>query len=310
MRVAALAGGVGGAKLAHGLARVLRPAELTIIVNTADDFTHLGLRICPDLDTVCYTLAGISSRKTGWGRANETWNAMEVVAQLGGPDWFRLGDRDLAVHLERTRRLSSGDPLSHIVKEFCEAWGIDHTVLPMTDSVVGTVVQTDVGDLDFQDYFVRRRCEPRVHGFFFRGADAAPPAPEVTKALSAADVVILCPSNPWVSIGPILALQGLRQIVASRNTVAVSPIVRGRALRGPADKMYREMGIEPSALAVANHYHGVASAFVADSSDAQLEPRILELGMRVLMTNTVMRTERDRRRLAREVLDFARDSEK
>ncbi|MFH1184396.1 MAG: 2-phospho-L-lactate transferase [Chloroflexota bacterium] len=304
MRIAALAGGVGGAKLAQGLAQLLPPGHLTIIVNTADDFEHLGLRICPDLDTVCYTLAGISSRKTGWGRANESWNAMSALGQLGGPAWFRLGDRDLATHLERTRRLQRGKPLSQIVKEFGDAWGIEQVILPMTDSLVATIIRTNEGDLEFQEYFVHRQCRPRVHGFEFRGLDAALPAPGVVEALTSADGIIICPSNPWVSIAPILALPAVRPLVAGRKAVAVSPIVGGRALRGPAAKMYSEMGMKPSALAVATQYQHTVGGFVMDHGDAQLEVSIRGLGMHTLVSNTVMHSLQDRRRLARDVLGF------
>jgi LPPG:FO 2-phospho-L-lactate transferase len=304
MRICALAGGVGGAKLVQGLARVLLPESLTVIVNTADDFEHLGLNISPDLDTVCYTIAGISNRRTGWGRSRESWNAMDSLEQLGGPTWFRLGDRDLATHLERTRRLHQGTPLSQVVREFCGTWGIRHTILPMTDAPVATILQTDEGELEFQEYFVRRRCRPRISGFEFRGVGSAMPAPGVVDALTSADAVIFCPSNPWVSIAPILALSGIRALVASRKTVAVSPIVRSRALRGPADKMYSEMGIKPSALAVAAHYQGITHGFVIDHRDADLEGQVRSLGMQTLVCNTIMPTLRERRRLARDVLNF------
>jgi len=306
MRIAALAGGVGGTKLAQGLARLLQPGDLTIIVNTADDFEHLGLHISPDLDTVCYTLAGISSRETGWGRSNESWNAMDALQQLGGPTWFRLGDRDLATHLERTRRLRQGKPLSQVVREFCGTWGIKQVILPMTDANVATILQTDEGDLEFQEYFVHRQCRPRVRGFEFRGVSSALPAPGVLDALSSADAIIICPSNPWVSIAPILAVPGIQSLVAARKAIAVSPIIGGRALRGPAAKMYSEMGLEPSALAVAARYQDVVGGFVIDSHDADLEVLIRRLGMQTLVCNTIMPTLQDRRRLARDVLDFLR----
>jgi LPPG:FO 2-phospho-L-lactate transferase len=304
MIIAALAGGVGGAKLAQGLARLLPPGNLTIIVNTADDFEHLGLRICPDLDTVCYTLAGISSRQTGWGRANESWNTITALGQLGGPAWFRIGDRDLATHLERTRRLHRGEPLSQVVREFSDAWGIEHLILPMTDSPVATIVRTNEGDLAFQEYFVHRECRPRVHGFEFLGIDAALPAPGVVEALTSADAIIICPSNPWVSIAPILAVPFIRSLVAGGKAVAVSPIVGGRALRGPAAKMYSEMGMKPSALAVATQYQDLVGGFVMDHGDVELTEAIRELGMQTLVCSTVMHSLRDRRQLAGDVLDF------
>lgn len=304
MRVAALAGGVGGAKLAYGLAQLLAPPDLTIIVNTADDFEHLGLRVSPDLDTVCYTLAGIANPRTGWGRAHETWNTMAALEQLGAPGWFRLGDRDIATHLQRTLLLRQGERLSSVVKVFCAAWGIDHLVLPMTDETVSTIVETDEGALAFQEYFVHRRCDPRVKGFRFEGIESALPAPRVIDAIMTAEFIIICPSNPWVSIAPILAVSGVRAALARRKVVAVSPIIGGRALRGPAAKMYAEMGIEPSALAVAAHYQDLCAGFVLDVSDAGLEPSVLGMGMKSLVTQTIMRSPEGRTRLAANVLDF------
>ena len=206
MKIVALAGGVGGAKLAHGLAQILPPEDLTVIVNTGDDFEHLGLTICPDLDTVCYTLAGLANPETGWGRINESWNTIANIEKLGGPNWFRLGDQDIATHLERTRRLKGGQPLSHITKDFCQAWGIKHTVLPMTDSPVRTIVNTDEGELAFQEYFVHRRCEPRVKGFRFDGIQVAEPAIGACEAIESAEAIVICPSNPWVSVDPILRI--------------------------------------------------------------------------------------------------------
>jgi LPPG:FO 2-phospho-L-lactate transferase len=304
MRVVALAGGVGGAKLAHGLAQLLAPAALTIIVNTADDFEHLGLRISPDLDTVCYTLAGIANPQTGWGRADETWNIMAALERLGAPGWFRLGDKDLATHLRRTLLLREGERLSNVVKAFCASWGIDHHVLPMTDERVATIVETDAGALAFQEYFVHRQCIPRVRGFRFEGIDSALPAPHVVDAIEAAEFTIICPSNPWVSIAPILAVDGIRAALARSRVVAVSPIIGGRALRGPAAKMYAEMGIEPSARAVAAHYQGLCAGFVLDETDAVLAHAVEVMGMRPLVTNTIMRSPDDRRRLAADVLEF------
>ncbi len=304
MRIVALAGGVGGAKMAHGLAQILAPEELTIIVNTGDDFEHLGLHVSPDLDTVCYTLAGMASTKTGWGRRHESWNALISLEQLGGPSWFRIGDRDLATHLERTRRLNMGEPLSQIVEEFCRAWGVMQTILPMTDSGVRTIVKTDEGDLEFQAYFVRRRCEPHVTGFEFRGSVKAAPAPGVAACLQRADGIVICPSNPWVSIAPILSIPGVRGMVSTGKAIAISPIIGGAAVRGPAAKMYRELGLQPSAMAVAEHYRDVASSFVLDRMDASQEAPIQGLGLRTLVTRTLMRTNSDRRRLATDVLDF------
>lgn len=298
-KIVALAGGVGGAKLAHGLAQILPPEDLTVIVNTGDDFEHYGLYICPDLDTVCYTLAGLANPETGWGRAGETWNVIENAKRLGGPGWFNLGDQDLGTHLERTRRLKAGDPLSQITRDFCRAWGVEHTVLPMSDQPVRTMVDTDEGELAFQEYFVHRRCEPRVKGFRFEGADVAEPAPGAREALQSADAVVICPSNPWVSVDPILKV--VKKI--NKPVFAVSPIIGGQTVKGPAAKMYSELGIEPSALAVANHYRGLLKGFVMDSVDAGLVESVRSL-TQVCVTNTLMRSHDDRMQLAREVMRF------
>jgi len=300
VKLVALAGGVGGAKFAHGLAQSIPPRDLTVIVNTVDDFEHYGLHICPDLDTVCYTLAGIANPETGWGRVDETWNVIDQASKLGGPAWFRLGDQDLGTHLERTRRLEAGQSLSHVTNDFCEAWGIKQNVLPMSDQPVRTIVQTDEGDLAFQEYFVHRRCEPHVRGFRFEGADMAKPAPGVSEAIQSADAVIVCPSNPWVSIDPILRI--VKRI--EQPVVAISPIIGGQTVKGPAAKMYRELGIEPSALAVARHYGELATGFVLDHIDRQLEGEIRSLSMRTFVTNTLMNSHDDRKRLAMDVLDF------
>jgi LPPG:FO 2-phospho-L-lactate transferase len=304
VKIVALAGGVGGAKLAHGLSLVLPPEDLTVIVNTGDDFEHFGLHISPDLDTVCYTLAGLANPETGWGRLGESWQAISSVERLGGPTWFHLGDQDLGTHLERTRRLKDGASLSEVTRSFCAAWDVKPLVLPMSDQPVRTIVQSDEGELAFQEYFVHRRCEPRVKGFEFRGLGAASPAPGVLEALAAAEAVVVCPSNPWVSIAPILALPGVRQAVQGRLTVAVSPIIGGEAVRGPAAKMYAEMGISPSAVAVAAHYQGLARGFVFDEADAELGPDIARYMMWVFATQTLMRTPHDRQRLAKDVLNF------
>ncbi len=306
MKIVALAGGVGGAKLAHGLAQILKPEELTIIVNTGDDFEHYGLYICPDLDTICYTLAGLANPETGWGRVDETWNAIENMSKLGGLDWFKLGDKDLGTHLERTRRLKAGDPLSQITRDFCKAWGIEHTVLPMSDSPVRTMVDTDEGELAFQEYFVHRRCEPRVKGFRFVGVEDAEPASGAKEAIESADAIVICPSNPWVSVDPILKAltPSLSQRERGLPVVAVSPIIGGETVKGPAAKMYRELGIEPTALAVANHYQGVVTHFVMDTVDSQLVESVRGLNMQSFVTNTLMKSHVDRKRLASEVLSF------
>ncbi|MCL4274490.1 MAG: 2-phospho-L-lactate transferase [Anaerolineales bacterium] len=299
-RIVALAGGVGGAKLAHGLAQILPPEDLTVIVNTGDDFEHLGLYICPDLDTVCYTLAGLANPETGWGRVDETWNTIANVEKLGGPSWFRLGDQDFATHLERTRRLKEGQSLSQITKDFCKAWGVKHTVLPMSDSPVRTMVDTDEGELAFQEYFVHRRCEPKVKGFRFDGVEAAEPAVGVKEALETADAVVICPSNPWVSVDPILKV--VKEI--KKPVVAVSPIIGGKTVKGPAAKMYAELGIEPSALAVANHYRNILTGFVLDNADSSMERGVQELNIKTMVTDTLMNHLTVRARLAQDVLHF------
>lgn len=300
MKIVALAGGVGGAKMAHGLAQALHPEDLTVIVNTGDDFEHLGLYICPDLDTVCYTLAGLANPETGWGRIGETWNTIANIETLGGPAWFRLGDQDIATHLERTRRLKEGQALSKITKDFCEAWGVKHSVIPMSDSPVRTMVDSDEGELAFQEYFVHRHCEPRVKGFRFDGVEVAEPAPGVREALESADAVIFCPSNPWVSIDPILKV--IKEI--KKPAVAVSPIIGGKTVKGPAAKMYSELGIDPSALAVAMHYRTILTGFVLDNADADIEKQVKNLELETLVTNTLMNQLTDRARLADAVLHF------
>lgn len=298
---------MGGAKLVHGLAQILPSTALTVIVNTGDDFEHFGLTICPDLDTVCYTLAGLANPETGWGRREETWKALENVRRLGGPDWFRLGDQDLGTHLERTRRLRNGERLTQITLDFCRVWGIESRILPMSDDPVRTIVYTaEYGELPFQEYFVRYACKPRVRGFRFEGAAAARPVPEALEALAQAQALILCPSNPWVSIDPILSVYA-PHLPAGLPVIAVSPIIGGQAVKGPAAKMFAELGISPSALAVAEHYRSILTHFVLDEADAPLQEAIAAMGIHVLVTQTLMRSESDRRRLAEDVLNFVRE---
>ena len=305
MKIVALAGGVGGAKLADGLSRALPPGDLTVVVNIGDDFEHWGLKICPDLDTVCYTLAGLANPETGWGRADETWNAFAAMQALGAADWFRVGDKDLGTHVERTRRLRAGELLSRVTQAFCQAWAVGASVLPATDDSVPTLVDTaQLGELAFQEYFVHLRCEPEVTGFRFAGVDRARPAPGVVESIANADAIVICPSNPWVSIDPILAVPGLRAAMRGKTVVAVSPIIAGQTVKGPAAKMFSELGIEPSALSVAEHYLGLVTAFVQDVRDADLAPSIDALGVRTLALDTLMKTPADRERLARDVLHF------
>ncbi|PFG39160.1 LPPG:FO 2-phospho-L-lactate transferase [Georgenia soli] len=299
--VTLLAGGVGGAKLAQGLDRATD--DLTVVVNTGDDAVIYGLSVSPDLDTVMYTLAGTANPETGWGIAGDTFATLEAMARLGEDTWFRLGDRDLATLVLRTARLRAGAPLSATTAELAAALGVRARLLPMTDDAVATFVDTPAGRLEFQDYFVRRRHEDEVLGIVLGGIEEARPAPGVLDALDA-DVVVIGPSNPFVSIGPVLAVPGVRERLASSRArrVAVSPIVGGRALKGPAAAMLGAMGHEVSALGVARLYAGLADVYVLDESDRDLAPAVGELGMAALVTRTVMGGPEDRERLARELL--------
>jgi len=299
--IVALAGGVGGAKLAAGLARVLPPEDLMIAVNTGDDFEHLGLHVSPDLDTVMYTLAGIANPETGWGRSDETWSFMAALERLGGPAWFRLGDRDLATNVERTRRLRAGETLSDVTRDLCARLGVRHAVVPMSDDPVRTVVHTDRGALEFQHYFVRDRCEPRVARLEYRGAEAAQPSAAFRAVLERSAGVLFCPSNPYLSIAPILALPGVREAIAGR-AVAVSPIIAGRAVKGPAAKIMQELGVGASALEIARYYRGIVHTLVIDRSDAALAAPIEALGLRAVEEDTLMAGDADRERLARACL--------
>jgi LPPG:FO 2-phospho-L-lactate transferase len=302
MKIVALAGGLGGAKLVDGLAQLLLPEDLTTVVNTGDDFEHMGLYICPDVDTVCYTLAGLSNPETGWGRLGETFQALENIQKLGGPGWFRIGDKDLATHLERTRRLREGQLLNQVTQIFCQVWGVQHLVIPMSNQPVRTMVETvDYEELAFQEYFVHRNCEPKVKGFRFAGIESAQPAPGVLEAIEKADAIVFCPSNPWVSIDPILALSGLRSALTTKIVFAVSPIIGGQTIKGPAAKMYAELGVRPSALAVAHHYADLLSGFVLDNIDTDMAG---EFSIPVKITQTVMKTKDDRCRLAQDVLNL------
>ncbi len=301
MKIVALAGGVGGAKLVDGLAQLLLPGELTIVVNTGDDFEHLGLYISPDLDTVCYTLAGLSNNQTGWGQSGDTFQVLENVKRLGGPGWFLLGDKDLATHLERTRLINSGLLLSQVTQLFCRTWDVRHLVLPMSNQPVRTMVNTvEFGELTFQEYFVHQNSRPKVQGFRFLGIESAKPTPGVMEEIEAADAVVFCPSNPWVSIDPILALKGIRSALTRKIVLAVSPIIKGQAVRGPAAKMFTELGLEPSARSVERHYAGLLSGFIMDNADSDL---VRELSIPVFVTHTLMNTLDARRNLAQNVLE-------
>jgi LPPG:FO 2-phospho-L-lactate transferase len=304
--VVALAGGVGGAKLADGLARLLGE-RLTVVVNTGDDFVHLGLHVSPDLDTVMYTLAGIANPQTGWGVAGETWNFMGAIERLGGPTWFRLGDRDLATHVFRTERLAAGDTLSAIAADLCRALGVAAKLLPMSDDPVRTMIRGDDGELSFQDYFVRLACAVPVRGIRYEGARAARVNPALAASGDAPGAIVICPSNPYLSVDPILAVPKMREWLRARSCpiVAVSPIVGGAAIKGPAAKIMAERGAAVSAAGIARHYRGLVDGLVIDKADAGLVDEIAAEGMAVRIAPTVMSNAEDRVALARICLAFA-----
>ena len=305
--IVALAGGVGGAKMAQGLQAALPPGDLTVVVNTADDFDLYGLRISPDLDTVMYTLAGIADPVNGWGVAGDTRNTLTAIARYGQEPWFSLGDQDFATHVLRTERLGAGTPLSAITRELSGALGIPTRIVPMTDDRVATLIDTPAGRLEFQDYFVGRHQSDDVLGVVFAGIERAEAHPDALAAIREAAAVVIAPSNPIVSVAPILATPGMRESIdeAPGPIVAVSPIVGGRALKGPAAAMLATLGHEVSVLGVARLYDGLIDGFVIDELDRDLASALELLGLRVLVTATVMGGEDDRRRLATEVLDFA-----
>lgn len=308
-RCLALSGGVGGAKLALGLSKLLPPEDLLVVANTGDDFEHLGLLICPDIDTVTYTLAGVANPETGWGRADEGWRFMEALEALGGETWFRLGDRDLALHVERRRRLDAGESLSDVTAAIARQLGVAIRIAPMSDQPVRTIVETPDGPLIFQHYFVREQCAPNVTGFRFEGAESATPSRAFADALDGGvDAVVICPSNPFISIDPILAVPGVADAIrrCGAPVVAVSPIVGGQAIKGPTAKMMSELGLPGDAAAIARHYDGLIDGFVLDTCDAAHADAVEALGLSVLVTGTVMKTLDDKTRLAREVLDFTR----
>jgi LPPG:FO 2-phospho-L-lactate transferase len=303
--VVALSGGIGGAKLALGLSRVVPPERLIVVANTGDDFEHLGLAISPDLDTLMYTLAGLSDPERGWGRRDETWTFMAALAALGGETWFQLGDGDLATHAERTRRLAAGETLSRITDDFCRRLGVGARLLPMSEDRVRTRVRASDGWLDFQDYFVRRRCAPEVNELAYDGAAQARPHPAFIAALADTRLraVIICPSNPYLSVDPILALPGVRAALEAcpAPVVAVSPIIGGRAVKGPTAKMMRELGLPTTATAIAQHYDGLIDLFVVDHSEGEISLP----NMRIATAAILMSILADREALARAVLTFA-----
>ncbi|HEX3666209.1 MAG TPA: 2-phospho-L-lactate transferase [Rhizomicrobium sp.] len=298
-RIIALSGGVGGAKLLRGLCRVLPPDTLTAIVNTGDDFEHLGLHISPDIDTVLYTLAELAHPEQGWGRRDETWNFMRALEAVGGDTWFRLGDADLALHVERTRRLRAGEQLSAVIADFARSFGIQAQIIPMSDQPVATRVFTDEGELAFQDYFVRRRCEPVLRGLQFVGAQQAYLTESARTAFASPDLeaIVIAPSNPWLSIDPLLAIPELRHALETARCprIAVTPIIAGKAVKGPTAKIMAELGIAVSPLSVADHYCGLIDGFVLDTRDSDFGQQI---NLDVAIVNTLMTTAEDCAHLA------------
>ncbi|PBB81254.1 2-phospho-L-lactate transferase [Mesorhizobium sp. WSM3879] len=309
-RYVALSGGVGGAKLSLGLANLLGD-RLTIIVNTGDDFEHLGLYVSPDIDTTIYTLSDLVNPDTGWGRRDESWNFMAAIAQLGSPGWFRLGDSDLAMHVERTRRLRAGESLTAVTAHYAECFGIAAKVLPMSDDPVRTIVDTDLGRLAFQEYFVREQCRPRISAINFDGAVSARPCQIALAALAEPNLsgVIICPSNPYLSVDPILAVPGIKEALKACDApvIAISPIIAGKAVKGPTAKIMEQLGRSADAVTVARHYAGLLSAFVLDKCDAG---RAVDLMLPTLVTNTLMRSLDDKISLARACLDFCAELRK
>jgi LPPG:FO 2-phospho-L-lactate transferase len=301
-----LAGGTGGAKLAHGLQQVLAPGELTVIVNVGDDTERHGLLVCPDLDTILYTLAGLANVDQGWGVAGDTSTAMAMLERYGEETWFRIGDADLATHVRRHQLMRDGASLTDATATMASALGVPSRLLPATDDRLRTMVQTDGGEVDFQTYFVRNRQRDEVRGLHFDGAEAARPSRAALEAVARAELLVIGPSNPLVSISPILAIPGLRHAVesAAAAKVGVSGIVAGRAIRGPADRMLASLGHEPTARGVAALYAGLVDSFVIDQADAALAPEIAALGMRVSVLPTVMRSDADRADLARSIVSL------
>ena len=307
MRIALLAGGVGGARFARALVDVVDPAGLTIIGNVGDDVDVLGLHVSPDLDTILYTLAGLADEDRGWGRRDETWNALATVAELGEDAWFRLGDRDLGLHLVRTLALRRGESLSDVTARLADRLGVEPEIVPATDDPLRTWIETSAGEFPFQDWFVRRGHRDDVDGVRFEGAETARPAPGVLEAIADADVVLIAPSNPYVSVAPILAVAEIRRALEERRVtaVAVSPLIGGRAVKGPADRMLARLAGGTSAAHVAGIYAGLVDALVIDRVDAHDANGVVELGIRPIVAETLMRDDAARRRLAEAALDVA-----
>jgi LPPG:FO 2-phospho-L-lactate transferase len=306
MKITALAGGVGASKLLLGLASVMPREDITIIANTGDDIELFGLRICPDIDTVTYTLAGVINQDTGWGLKGDTFECLQWLVRYGETPWFNLGDRDFATHIVRTNQLRSGRSLSDVTDEIRRRLGVQSRILPMSDAYTPTRVVTDEGEMHFQEYFVGRKCEPRVRAVFFDNIDSARPAPGVVSAILDADAVIICPSNPIISIGPILAVPGIREAVGDTpaTVAAITPIIGGKALKGPAADMLRDLGHQVSARGVAELYNDLLDVFVLDERDADAAREIQAPGMQVQNVDTIMQTLDDKQRLARWLIDM------
>ena len=307
MKITALAGGIGASKFLLGLASVLPPEDITIIANTGDDIELFGLRVCPDIDTVTYTLGGVINPVTGWGLGGDTFECLQGLKRYGEDTWFNLGDRDLATHILRTHKLRQGISLSEVTDRIRRGFGVKSTILPMTDAYTPTRIKTDNGEMHLQEYFVRRRCEPRVVDISFDNIEHAKPAAGVKNAILNADLVILCPSNPFISIGPILAVPGIRGMLSETEAtvIAITPIIGGKAMKGPAADMLRDLGYEVSAAAVAKIYCDFLDVFVLDEVDAELQAEIKANGPRVITTNTAMNTAEEKAELARNVVEAA-----
>jgi len=308
--IVALSGGIGGAKLATGLAQICNSEELVIIANTGDDFEHFGLKVCPDIDTLIYTLAGVNNSDMSWGRDGETWSFMAAMSELGGDTWFNLGDKDLAQNVLRTTQLHSGKSLSEVSEYLAGQLGVSVQIIPMSDETVSTTIETADGMIEFQQYFVRDQCKPVVKDIVFRGIEVARPAPKFLDLLNSDDVAafVICPSNPYLSIDPMLSLPGVRDGLRNNNApvIAVSPIVCGDSLKGPTAKIMAELGVPCSATQIAEHYKGLIDGLIIDSSDAALSEDISSMSISVKNVNTVMYSQEDRAALARGVLDFAK----
>ncbi len=305
-KVLALAGGVGGAKLALGLRDILDEESLAIVVNTGDDEEFFGLHVSPDLDTVMYTLGGIANPDTGWGISGETFRSLNRLRQYGADTWFNLGDLDMATHIRRTQLLGQGNTLSEVTNSLCSSLGIAHSIFPMTDDTLKTVVITEISEMSFQEYFVKNRCGPRVISLRFDSPSECSPSPGFVTALNESDLLVFCPSNPFLSVDPILAVPGVRKKIENFRgaRVAVSPIVGGEAIKGPAGKILRELGHEVSCVGVAKRYVDLCDVFIIDNVDADLASTIEKLGMRVVVTNTIMNNDQEKRTLAREILSL------